>query len=59
MPLIGMEQHEPKPTVEIICMACFKNGDRTRGLRVLESARKVDPNTPEAQMAEAVKNAPK
>jgi hypothetical protein len=54
-----MEQHEPKPTVEIICMACFKNGDRTRGLRVLESARKVDPNTPEAQMAEAVKNAPK
>jgi Tfp pilus assembly protein PilF len=51
----------PNPTVRKyhLAMACFKNGDRTRGLRVLEAARKLDPNTPEAQMAEAVKNAPK
>jgi len=41
-----------------LAMACFKNGDRARGLRLLESARKLDSNTPEALMAEAVKNAP-
>ena len=42
-----------------LAMACFKNGDRTRGLRVFESAHKLDPDTPEARMAEALKDAPK
>ncbi len=42
-----------------LAMACFKNGDRARGLRVFESARKLDPDTPEARMAEALKDAPK
>ena len=40
-----------------LAMACFKTGDRARGLRVLETARKLDPNTPEARMAEAVRDA--
>jgi tetratricopeptide (TPR) repeat protein len=42
-----------------LAMACFKNGDRTRGLRMFESAHKLDPDTPEARMAEALKDTSK
>ena len=40
-----------------LAMACFKNGNRTRGMQVLESALKLDPNIPEARMAESVMSA--
>jgi len=37
-----------------LAMACLKSGDRNRGLQALEAALKLNPNLPEAEMAQAV-----
>jgi Tfp pilus assembly protein PilF len=55
---VARDGHGTGPNLTIrkyhLAMACFKTGNRNRGMQFLESALKLDPNIPEAGMAESV-----